>query len=133
MLPGYRWTEIRIFATILQFHLKKTNPYRLINAALLLAIYLFIATPVSWWHQHAVADETIGVYHPQDHGISNLAQHNDCPVCAHHYSAYSDTSFFDVEIKSETTVLTYFSYYLEPYNAIVPLQPGNKGPPRKAV
>jgi hypothetical protein len=67
--------------------------YRQWSAALLLALYAFIAVPVQYWHTHP-EERQVAAYHPADASVSAsfFQAHEqlkvDCKICDHHYSAY---------------------------------------------
>jgi len=112
--------------------LKFKTDHRIIIAALFLALYAFVATPVSYWHQHE-GDKDV----KQTEQCSktekkySIAVGDDCKICSHHYSvADNDAELF---------VFLFINYfpsldYTYPVSSIS--NPGygesNKGPPATA-
>lgn len=66
------------------------STYRQIIAAILLALYVFIATPVEHWHHHAgaVSGTDLTVY-PKAKVTSAGKEH--CTICAHQYTVYEES------------------------------------------
>jgi len=111
--------------------LKQTISYRKFSAAWLLVIYLFIAAPVSWWHQHA-GTEAAGMYAGKsgdEQGITHPGDNSDCPVCSHHYSIYTDTPSFDISFDEKIPAVIHIPLCAASYNSLAVHSPGNKGPP----
>lgn len=111
--------------------------YKHFIAAALLVVYAFIATPVQYWHQHHYAPACIATVQPGDatdctvSDSSNQTIEEDCKVCSHHYSIYSNDAiaaivFFIPIIHSKEGF----------YAHAIPLAPyfhsANKGPPAVA-
>lgn len=71
--------------------------YRQWIAAILLAVYAFIAAPVQWWHHHAPVEQMNGhekKLHQQFKAIAKAkSSPDDCAICAHKYSTYFHYSF----------------------------------------
>jgi hypothetical protein len=70
------------------------SKYRQWTAAILLLVYAFITTPVQLWHHHPSAkqsrvSESLSVKGYQLDSPAGISA-DDCPVCAHKYSAYTD-------------------------------------------
>ncbi|HVK46992.1 MAG TPA: hypothetical protein VM488_04100 [Pseudobacter sp.] len=112
------------------------NPrYRLLLAFFLTALYLFIATPVQYWHHHAShAAAALADAQSSDHagpGSTKIqGQHGDhCSICAHHYAVFMEDS--SMPALASLPILT-GSYSLYRVTAICPLLTSfsNKGPPQ---
>jgi len=108
-------------------NLKRT--YKTILAALLLALYAFIATPVSYWHQHnSNCNKNEKDEHSQIVKKSSLDSDENCKICTHHYSVASNdaTTFYFSGLDFYSSYYTFLSI-----NNIT--NPGysksNKGPP----
>ena len=110
--------------------------YKKAFGAILLALYVFITTPVQVWHGH---------YHPSIKAAKSVTlenqealtqQSNDstdasCNICDHHYSVYVDDAIFIIQA-------TFPKLVAEEGNVIctIPSTPdfhfSNKGPPATA-
>jgi len=80
--------------------------YRRIIAALLLAVYAFIAMPVSLWHRHLISDERHHANYLDRDAVSpshGVFAETGCSVCAHKYSAYHG----DIVIPQLSPVIVY--------------------------
>lgn len=68
--------------------------YKQVTAAFLVALYLFIATPVQFWHHHNDATGTLGtVQNTSDKkGIVKPSANTDdnCSICLHEYTIYDN-------------------------------------------
>jgi hypothetical protein len=118
--------------------LTELRKYKPIIAAVLLVVYSFIATPVQFWHQHNYAiARTVSSLQPGDtqkiYSANNSAKtiEDNCRVCSHHYSIYSNddvTGFkiFGTTINSKKGFYT-ITIQLAPY-----FNSTNKGPPALA-
>lgn len=98
-------------------------------------LYLFMSTPVGWWHHHAAAsfgDEAASVQ-VLSAGTDNIAGHQvvpgDCHVCSHHYSVFTETDFFYVPEAVQPAVTSPSAFYSGQYTAFDLLLKPNKGPP----
>jgi len=108
--------------------LKTIRRYKKILTAVLLALYVFIATPVSLWHHHK-ADSSVLL--SQEKAIKattkNVIEVN-CAVCQHHYSSFDNDAiaYFPNLIRPIQSFNTFYSFYLLPNPAF---SKPNKGPP----
>lgn len=109
--------------------------YKSLIAAALLTLYVFIATPVQFWHHHSYAgadtasslklDGTQKIFSSDS---SAKALEDNCQICSHHYSIYSkdDAAGFKI-FNSPANSKEGF------YALAIPLAPyfnsTNKGPP----
>jgi hypothetical protein len=67
--------------------LKLKRNHKTIITALLLALYAFMATPVSYWHHHkGNCAEQGAAQHPQAVKKHTTGTSADCKICSHHYS-----------------------------------------------
>lgn len=68
---------------------KQAKPYQQLLSALFGLLYLFIVTPVQYWHQHPPKDTKTAeqVYIYQFHADGDNADIN-CSICSHKYSGY---------------------------------------------
>ena len=61
--------------------------YKTIIAAILLVLYAFTATPVSYWHHHkSICEKNNTKQHSQVVEGSNGVVDANCKICSHHYS-----------------------------------------------
>jgi len=109
-----------------------STPYQQLLSALLGLLYLFVVTPVQYWHQHSEKD-AISVeqaYVCQYNTDSGYTEAN-CSICSHKYSGYQ------LEI-AEPVFTTPFVLSLSFTIADLPAVDGvyatlcNKGPPTLA-
>ncbi len=109
--------------------LKLKSNHKTIVTACLLALYAFIATPVTFWHHHkSNCDRKDAGQHEQGVKESDKAVDANCKICSHHYSvAVNDavTAYF--------SPLTFFNTVSDFYILKKIANPGygqsNKGPP----
>lgn len=133
-----RLNKITIFATTLQkIKLTELRKYKHTIAVVLLAVYAFIATPVQWWHHHTYAVITTSSLQSAGKAkiatphSSNKTIEDNCQICGHHYSIYSndDVSVFKIFISANNPRQGF-------YALAIPLAPyfnsTNKGPPAVA-
>ena len=94
----------------------------------------FIATPVQWWHHHNYAVKTTSSLQSANKAkitapdSTNKTIEDNCQICGHHYSIYSNDA---------VPVFKIFSAVINPkegfYALAIPLAPyfhsTNKGPP----
>jgi hypothetical protein len=113
--------------------LTSSATYRQIAAALLIALYVFIATPVWLWHKHdysynsksLTGSETKSELSASD---SQTYIEEVCSICSHKFSAYSDNLpvYFDTQQIIELEKKSFYSADI----IIVPSSHlPNKGPP----
>ncbi|MGN6420044.1 MAG: hypothetical protein ACTHMC_21235 [Pseudobacter sp.] len=114
--------------------MKRKSRYRHFTALFLTALYLFIATPVQYWHHHVshaateFASEN-GSDHSDTGSTKIQGQHGDnCSICAHHYAVFVEDSHPPQLAFFPSLTSTYSLYRV---TAITPLLTGfsNKGPP----
>ena len=69
--------------------LATVQPYRIQLAALLALLYLFIVTPVQYWHRH---ESTVDAITPaSQHGLPELTESDaNCAICTHSYAVSSN-------------------------------------------
>lgn len=104
--------------------------YKTIIAALMLAVYAFVATPVSYWHHHNSANTSSSTKQQQQtiEKISVISADANCKICSHHYSVFNDDA---------VKLLISSAKQLSPFNGFFFIKdipnPGysqsNKGPP----
>jgi len=108
--------------------LKTLVRHRKLLTALLLALYAFIATPVSLWHHHKVQSPISS----SEQKISKATIANDsdanCSICQHQYaSSNNDAIFFSLNaIKPTKSFTTFYSF---PFLPSIAYSKQNKGPP----
>ncbi|MFC0774171.1 hypothetical protein [Terrimonas alba] len=108
--------------------------YKHFLAAILLALYAFVATPVQLWHHHDDASTIPAATSSRDtnnESISkagNAASENSCPVCSHKYSTYSNEAVVSSESFLEIPAAKN-GYYCVPVISIPAFSLPNKGPP----
>jgi len=109
-------------------YLKHLGRYKKILTALLLVIYVFIATPVSLWHHHKAHSSVASIAEKTIKAISKNATETNCSVCQHHYSSFDNDAiaYFPNLIRPIQSFNTFYSFYLLPNPAF---SKPNKGPP----
>lgn len=72
--------------------LRLKRKYKTIIAALMLALYAFIATPVSYWHHHNFQSTPTSTNQHQQtiEKASVINADANCKICSHHYSVFND-------------------------------------------
>jgi len=118
-------TRNHIFATIVQL---KRN-YTTIITACLLALYAFVAMPVSYWHQHkTVSDKYPAAQQSKMVKKSTSAIDANCKICSHHYSVANNDA-----ITLHFSTLSFFTLFNSFFILNTITNPGysksNKGPP----
>lgn len=119
---------------MLHFYLTAFRKYKILIAAVLLAFYAFLATPVQLWHSHNYAVNTQKSDSTNDKKQITFSKSTDksiesnCQICTHHFSTYYDDA---TTIFSATLIIALISQgnlYTK-----IPLDPifyqANKGPP----
>lgn len=102
-----------------------------------MAVYAFIATPVQLWHHHNYDAQSISSIHPAGNkkiiatANDKKTVENDCKICSHHYSFYSNDDITSFEILRAT-----FNPKKGFYVLTIPVSPyftfSNKGPPHSS-
>ncbi len=66
--------------------------------AFLLALYAFIATPVSYWHHHQTnGEQSVIEQHSQKVSNSTVENEANCKICSQHYSeSVNDAIIIDI-------------------------------------
>jgi hypothetical protein len=111
--------------------------YKHFIAVVLLALYVFITTPINFWHHHNNTVNKNASLGPEDKEKINKSKSSgesikeDCQICSHHYSIYND------DVAPEFIVFNVaFSTKNVYYILSIPLYPHfnstNKGPPTVA-
>ncbi|HEY0610912.1 MAG TPA: hypothetical protein VGD35_14680 [Chitinophaga sp.] len=103
------------------------STYRQLIAAILLALYAFIATPVEHWHHHAraVSGTDLTVYPKAK--VTNAGKEH-CTICAHQYTVYEESIPFHWQSWSLLLgIITCF--YWKGITLFITLSCSNKGPP----
>lgn len=112
-------------------HYCKTLPslysYRPVVAAILLALYAFIATPVQYWHHHGVPASESGSA-ALKHGKIIHAGKGRCAVCAHQFADCEAYGFFCRKLAAPPRQQATCFCKIE-INLAVTLACSNKGPP----
>ena len=109
--------------------------YKNIFGIFLMALYVFIATPVSYWHQHSnsVSTRTLSQSKKESASFSSKASSNsemeeNCSICSHQYAAFIDDASFSFTL----LCISYASpeaCYIQPFYTEPGLHISNKGPP----
>jgi hypothetical protein len=107
--------------------------YKHFIAAILLALYAFVSTPVQLWHHHDISESTqASTSDSEKHDtISKASDSNSessCQICSHKYSTYNDDALFPVESSLIITAAKNGHYCLPVISTPSFLLP-NKGPP----
>jgi hypothetical protein len=108
--------------------LKQLRRHKRILTAFVLALYVFIATPVSLWHHHKAQSPVASSVEKIIKAITNNSSDSDCPICHHHYSTFTDDAiaYSQSPIKQIRSSITFYSFFLLPSSAF---SKPNKGPP----
>ena len=109
--------------------MKLKRKYNNIIAALMLALYAFVTTPVSYWHHHKNnCDKNKTERHSQIVKKSTTAIDANCKICSHDYSVSNNdaiTIYF-----STLSFFTSYSIFFQINNITNPgYSQSNKGPP----
>jgi hypothetical protein len=109
--------------------------YKNIFGIFLMALYVFIATPLSYWHQHSnsVSTRTLSQSKKESASFSSKASSNsemeeNCSICSHQYAAFIDDASFSFKL----LCISYASpeaCYIQPFYNEPSLHFSNKGPP----
>jgi hypothetical protein len=96
-----------------------------------LALYTFIATPVSIWHHHKADSSVLLSNEKAIKATTNNVADANCSVCQHHYSTFDNdaVTYFQNLIRPVKSFNTFYSFYLLPSTSYSKL---NKGPPSYA-
>jgi hypothetical protein len=117
-----------IFATILHF-LRFSKSHKNFLASLLLVLYAFIATPVSYWHHHTSLSYNKNAGKTSfSVNVANASGDFDCEICSHHYldaGNHAIAAFFTPPL----FIKTVNSFYLLKKLPISVYRQFNKGPP----
>ena len=94
----------------------------------MLALYVFIATPVSLWHHHKVQSPVASSVEKIIKATTTNNSDADCPICHHGYSTFTDDAiaYSQSPIKQIRSSNTFYSFLLLPSPAF---SKPNKGPP----
>jgi hypothetical protein len=118
----------------LQQHCKKLKlkrNYRPLAAAFLLALYAFMATPVSFWHHHQNNTRKQHTEQNVAAGEENTVVGITCKICSHHYSVAANDA-----VTVYFAPVTFFNFFSDCYLLTHPTCPHycqyNKGPPASA-
>ena len=92
---GFKFLRSYICNNVSKQFLTSSATYRRIAAALLMALYLFIATPVWIWHKHNYSFNSKSSSDSETKtelsaGDSQSYIEEVCGICSHKFSAYSD-------------------------------------------
>lgn len=109
-------------------YLKLLRRYKNILTALLLALYTFIATPVSLWHHHKADSSVLSSNEKAIKATTKNGVEVNCTVCQHHYSVFDNDAitYFQNLVRPIQSFNTFYSFSCLPITAYSKL---NKGPP----
>jgi hypothetical protein len=109
--------------------------YKNIFGIFLMALYVFIATPVSYWHQHSnsVTPRSLSQSKKESASFSSKASdknevEENCSICSHQYSAFIDDASFSFTL-SFISLASPEASYIQPFHTEPNLDYSNKGPP----
>jgi hypothetical protein len=104
--------------------------YKHFIAASLLAIYMFVATPVQWWHHHNTGSAAVSHNTRQTAVAKATAANSDsgCQICSHKYSAYNDDALVPF-VSSLLIPAAKNGHYHLPVIITRSFSLSNKGPP----
>jgi hypothetical protein len=108
--------------------LKQLRRYKRILTAFVLALYVFIATPVSLWHHNEAQSTFASSVEKIIKATTTNSSDADCPICQHHYSTFTDDAIAYIQspIKQIRSSNTFYSTQFLPCPAF---SKPNKGPP----
>ncbi len=116
---------------LLQFNSHTINQLRKCISATLLALYIFIATPVQFWHHHCFNTSSSTSKTKEAKKLSSSVSNNidsNCAICSHHYSVYTELEMLvNEEPTFEFSLLISTPRYS--YLTISPLRILDRGPP----
>lgn len=114
--------------------MKQNLLYRQILAVILLMLYAFIAAPVQLWHHHkkvttfSSAGTIAKLNGHSTVGVPTISSADDCSICAHKYSAYTDITFFIPPIFVNWNYLSFQVQDCLPLQQVI-YHTDNRGPP----
>jgi len=110
--------------------MRRIRKYRHWIAAVLLALYAFIACPVQLWHHHPGGENTRAEKKSARQFViaKGNAPGDDCPICSHRYSTYSD-DYHRIDIAPHTVYATILSHGKTALCQAFVFHYSNKGPP----
>jgi hypothetical protein len=110
--------------------LKLDQNYTTATAALLLALYIFIATPISYWHQHSgsCGNNNNSKQNSLVIKISGSNEVVNCKICSHHYSASANDAII-VDLFPDVYTIQHREFYLLKSPSNSGYIQSNKGPP----
>ena len=113
--------------------LKIQGSYKTLFAALLLALYIFVATPLQYWHQHSHSKVMLASSAEED--LLTFAELNpqteDCSICDHYFAIHA-SAISGIYIACRKVLLTYSQNFSV---AIVPIghaTQSTRGPPNSS-
>jgi len=112
---------------VLQKTVQGIFTYKRIVAAAFLLLYLFIAAPVSLWHQHTAVKQEQNAA-AKITAPKAAVQNEDCKICQHTYTAYIN----DAVACNVAAVFLFAPVYSDASSVISSFAPGNtsnKSPP----
>ncbi len=103
--------------------------HKTIVAAFLLALYAFMVTPVSYWHQHSI-DSRAYAGEKQSNQVKNVsaAVDENCKICAHHYSVAANDAII-ISFSPWMAFISYDDCYFQQRITNPGYNQSNKGPP----
>jgi hypothetical protein len=102
--------------------------HKKILTAFVLALYVFIATPVSLWHHHKAQSPVASSIEKILKATTTNSSDTDCPICQHHYSTFTDDAitYSQSPIKQ---IRSFNTYYYSQHLPSPAFSKPNKGPP----
>jgi hypothetical protein len=119
----------------MQMQLRQQSTYKNILAVIFLALYTFIATPVTLWHKHHNFSYTTATKEKAQATISKMehASDGECSICSHEYTSYHYDVFTFI---NSIVSIPHKPLYTRHTMALVTktfLSLSNKGPPRISI
>jgi hypothetical protein len=115
--------------------LLKLKKYKFIFSIFLMSLYVFIATPVSFWHQHAGFEKRIqnkstgkAIASFKLNPANQSDTDGDCSVCSHQYSAFIDDAVLSFTL-IPSSLNTPEGCHILSFHDIPSIPQFNKGPP----
>jgi hypothetical protein len=98
-----------------------------------MALYLFVATPIQFWHHHnnTKSRATVAVEKQLTNGISSATdnvQEGDCQICSHQFSSYNEVGNLHFAIPLFQAIAM-AGFYTTPILPIAVSNFSNRGPP----
>lgn len=116
---------------ILQPHckyLKALRRYKKFLTTGLLALYVFIATPVSLWHHHKAQSRVASGTEKKIKAITTNSSDAGCPICQHQYSTIANDAVL-FSLNTAEHIKCFSAFFQVQFLPDTAFSKPNKGPP----